>query len=90
MFIFLKDILIDFYRETKKWGKDSYFFFFSNFLWEKKKLIAILYRISLYYILDKLPLQLKNVCYTNIYVQIQLEYLALKKKNSIINASLPL
>ncbi len=70
-------------------------FFFSNFLWEKNNnLKAILYRISLYYILDTLPLQLKNVYYTNIYVQIQLEYLALtiweRKKTSSINASLPL
>lgn len=52
--------------------------FFSPTSSEKKNnLIAILYRISLYYILDTLPLQLKNVYYTNIYVQIQLEYLAL-------------
>ncbi len=70
-------------------------FFFSNFLWEKNNnLKDILYRISLYYILDTLPLQLKNVYYTNIYVQIQLEYLALtiweRKKTSSINASLPL
>ncbi len=57
-------------------------FFFSPTSSEKKNnnLIAILYRISLYYILDTPPLQLKNVYYTYIYVQIQLEYLALKKK----------
>lgn len=54
--------------KKKKRGKDLYFFS-SNFLW-KDNLIAILYRISLYYILDTLPLQLKNVYYTNLSLYI--------------------
>ncbi len=45
-------------------------FFFSPTSSEKKNnnLISILYSISLYYILDTPPLQLKNVYYTYIYI----------------------
>lgn len=53
--------------ERQKMGKRLVFFFLQLPL-RKNNLIAILYRISLYYILDTLPLQLKNVYYTNIYV----------------------
>lgn len=73
--------------ERQKMGKRLVFFFLQLPL-RKNNLIAILYRISLYYILDTLPLQLKNVYYTNIYVWIQLEYLALtiweKKKKTLV------
>ncbi len=68
MFIFLKIFWLIFTERLKNGEKTLIFFSPTSSEKKNNNLIAILYSISLYYILDTPPLQLKNVYYTYIYM----------------------